>query len=229
MYSQWWMSQRYFWAAHEGNVSWESGRWMFSTWLSSSDGQRTAGLRLSVSSGLEKWQDEGDVQPSSGVREDGNKSLFSNVSFVRLSSRVVTLRTTYRTLCFVHFPFWKPPALASLATNRWYCQTHRYRRGEEGLVTKEGGEITMNRFRKWLYKPKVSYPRFPRCVSAAVSRVLFTALKGASKTVDEWLASLIISYTVTHLLTLACVPDLCEPAALPLLLLMLLFSSASQG
>lgn len=96
-------------------------------------------------------------------------------------------------------------------------------------MTKEGGEITMNRFRKWLYKPKVSYPGFPRCVSAAVSRVLSTALEGASKTVDEWLASLINSYTVTHLLTLACVPDLCEPAALPLLLLMLLFSGASHG
>lgn len=50
-------------------------------------------------------------------------------------------------------------------------------------MTKEGGEITMNRFRKWLYKPKVSYHRFTHCVSSAVSRVLSIALEIASKTV----------------------------------------------
>lgn len=38
---------------------------------------------LSVSSGLGKWPDGGDVQPTSRFWEDGNKSLFSNISFVR--------------------------------------------------------------------------------------------------------------------------------------------------
>lgn len=63
------------------------------------EGQRTAEpsvLRLSVSSGLGKWPGWGDETGSqpSGFSEDGNKSLFSNISFVRLQSRVVTSGTT---------------------------------------------------------------------------------------------------------------------------------------
>lgn len=52
-------------------------------------------------------------------------------------------------------------------------------------MTKEGGEVTMNRFRKWLYKPKVSYHGFTRCVSAAVSHFLCIAVKIASRTADR--------------------------------------------
>lgn len=52
-------------------------------------------------------------------------------------------------------------------------------------MTKEGGEVTMNRFRKWLYKPKVSYHGFTRCVSAAVSNFLCIAVEIASRTADR--------------------------------------------
>ncbi len=85
------------------------------------EGHRTAEpsvLRLSVSSGLGKWPVAGDGQPSPRFRKDGNKSLFSKISFVCSQSRVITSRTTYRTLSFVHFPFGNPAALASLAANR---------------------------------------------------------------------------------------------------------------
>ena len=170
------------------------------------EGQRTAEPSLlcsSVSSGLgKKWPGGGDRQPTSGFSEDGNKSLFPNISFIRVQSRLVASRTTYCALCFVQSAVWTPPARASLAPSRWSCQTHRYRRGEEGLVTKEGGEVTMNRFRKWLYKPKVSYLGFTRCVSSAVSHFLCIALEIASKTADEWGSPARSLHT--HLLTLAC-------------------------
>lgn len=77
-------------------------------------------------------------------------------------------------------------------------------------MTKDGGEITMNRFRKWLYKPKVS----SHGSNAAVSRVLFTAFRWLTQYLT--LISLIILYTVTHLLTPV------YAALLPLLLLVLL-------
>ncbi len=55
-------------------------------------------------------------------------------------------------------------------------------------MTKEGGEVTMNRFRKWLYKPKVSYRGFTRCVSSAVSHFLCIAVEIASEAADQlWL------------------------------------------
>lgn len=139
---------------------------------------------------------------TSAFWEDGNKSLPSNVSLVRVWSRAVTSWTLRQTLCLAHFlppsVSWKPSSASQLSRQPLIAE-RRPGRGEE----RRGGVGDKGRWRdndESLSKVALQAQGKLALILHAVS-----APHGASGAVDQCgsLAATVL-YTVTRLLTLAC-------------------------